>query len=98
MGVWESRPATATANTSVEPTTRATTSGLRRMDECLDMQIDFDYRDDSRLRSRHHFDILAFGDSLTEGFCHGGSHWHPYSLHLQESLSRQGGDVKVKIQ
>ena len=35
-------------------------------------------------------DILAFGDSLTEGFCHGGSRWHPYSLHLQKCLSDQG--------
>jgi len=35
-------------------------------------------------------DILAFGDSLTEGFCRGGSQWHPYSLHLQKCLSDQG--------
>ena len=30
--------------------------------------------------------ILAFGASLTAGFCHGGRSEHPYSLRLQELI------------
>ncbi|KAG2497736.1 hypothetical protein HYH03_004470 [Edaphochlamys debaryana] len=39
--------------------------------------------------------ILAFGDSLTEGYYNGGMGFHPYSQKLTELFGQAGVDVKV---
>lgn len=41
--------------------------------------------------------ILAFGDSLTEGFTDGGFSFHPYANKLQELLRRHQPDVEVSL-
>ncbi|KAG2436802.1 hypothetical protein HXX76_006325 [Chlamydomonas incerta] len=40
--------------------------------------------------------ILAFGDSLTEGYYNHGTQFHPYALKLQELLTKNGFSVKVE--
>ncbi|GFR40616.1 hypothetical protein Agub_g1197 [Astrephomene gubernaculifera] len=39
--------------------------------------------------------LLAFGDSLTEGYYNYGTRFHPYSLKLQQLLDENGYNVKV---
>lgn len=43
------------------------------------------------------FDILSLGDSLTEGYCHSGSRWHPYTLNLQHLLTENNYGVQVIV-
>ncbi|GLC37015.1 hypothetical protein PLESTB_001401400 [Pleodorina starrii] len=41
------------------------------------------------------YNILAFGDSLTEGYYNYGIHFHPYSNKLEELLNSNGYSAKV---
>jgi len=42
------------------------------------------------------FNVLAFGDSLTEGFCAGGLEWHPYTTILSQLLEKSNPGSQVK--
>ncbi|GLI69563.1 hypothetical protein VaNZ11_014199 [Volvox africanus] len=41
------------------------------------------------------YNILAFGDSLTEGYYHAGYSYHPYNIKLNELLTSNGYSAKV---
>jgi len=42
------------------------------------------------------YDILAFGDSLTEGYCRGGSQWRPYTAQLQKRLAGLNSEIQIQ--
>ena len=39
--------------------------------------------------------ILAFGDSLTEGWCHSGTKFHPYTRKLQSLIQSLSKSVDI---
>src|ERR1700753_3613222 len=41
--------------------------------------------------------ILAFGNSLTEGYTDYGTHFHPYAISLKKQLSSLLPDLKINI-
>ena len=40
-------------------------------------------------------DVLAIGDSWTEGYCAGGQSWHPYAASLEQLLHGRNPSSKV---
>ncbi|KAL6069326.1 putative GDSL-like lipase/acylhydrolase [Balamuthia mandrillaris] len=46
-------------------------------------------------RKKASLDMLAFGDSLTEGYYAGGRRFHPYSDHLQKLLTAANHETQI---